>query len=113
MSDSAVPNGSDDGAPRNGTRHSWLSLQFQATLFCAALVVTIDMAAYLTAAPQLRLFESIICLDYYAKNDPGVVDGNGDIPEKYCKVDAVQEELAMLNGFQTLFSNIPGRCEIY
>jgi len=71
-------------------------------------MVTLFIAVFLSIAPQLRLIESIICLKYYKANNPGVIDGNGNIPEEYCKVDSVQEELAILNGFQTLFSNIPG-----
>lgn len=91
-------------------RRRWFlsSPQFYATLLCFVLVVTVDMAAYLSSAPQIRLFESIICLDYYKENDPGFIDGNGNVPEEHCKIDQVQGEIAMLNGFQTLFSNIPG-----
>lgn len=84
------------------------SIQFRATLLCFVIIVTVDMAAYLTSAPQVRLFESIVCLDYYRANDPGIIGRDGSVPEEYCKIDSVQSEIAMLNGLQTLFSNIPG-----
>lgn len=84
------------------------NVQFRATLLCFVIIVTVDMAGYLSSAPQVRLFESIVCLDYYRENDPSLVGGDGSVPEELCKVDSVQREIAMLNGMQTLFSNIPG-----
>ncbi|KAH8150986.1 uncharacterized protein LAJ45_05169 [Morchella importuna] len=84
------------------------NVQFRATLLCFVIIVTVDMAGYLSSAPQVRLFESIVCLDYYRENDPSLIGGDGSVPEELCKVDSVQREIAMLNGMQTLFSNIPG-----
>ena len=66
------------------------------------------LAASIGAAPELRLFESIICHDYYKVADPRWIDGNGFVEEKYCKVDKVQEQLALLLGWATFFDNLPG-----
>ncbi|KAF8537766.1 major facilitator superfamily domain-containing protein [Trichophaea hybrida] len=94
--------------PRNPLRRIFGSLRAYATFLCAVLIVTLFIAVFLSAAPQLRLIESIICSNYYRENDRRIFNENGNIPEQYCKVDSIQEELAFLNGFQTLFSNIPG-----
>jgi hypothetical protein len=66
------------------------------------------MAAFLSITPQIRLFESIICENYYKAHDPSVIRPDGSIPEALCKVESVQGELAMLDGFKSLFMNIPG-----
>ncbi|KAI5814503.1 major facilitator superfamily domain-containing protein [Pyronema omphalodes] len=66
------------------------------------------MAAFLSITPQIRLFESIICENYYKAHDPSVIRPDGSIPEALCKVESVQGELAMLDGFKSLFTNIPG-----
>ncbi|KAH0603176.1 uncharacterized protein H6S33_008180 [Morchella sextelata] len=95
-------------ALRTTIAHQLSNVQFRATLLCFVIIVTVDMAGYLSSAPQVRLFESIVCLDYYRENDPGLIGGDGGVPEELCKVDSVQREIAMLNGMQTLFSNIPG-----
>ena len=94
---------------KNPLRRIFPSIQAYATFLCALLVFTIFMAIFLIIAPQVRLVESMICFDYYREHDPGIIDKHGrNIPEKLCKVDSVQEELAFLNGFQLFFANIPG-----
>ena len=60
-------------------------------------------------SPQTRIIESIICYRYYEQQDsskihvgagPGAVGG---VAEILCKVDAVQEDLAMLRGYARLW----------
>lgn len=82
--------------------------QYTTIFLCALAVVFIDMGCFLTSAPQLRLFESIVCRDYYKGRGSGPVDPHGDIPEHLCKINAVQDEVAFLDGYQMLFDNIPG-----
>ena len=94
---------------KNPLRRIFPSIRAYAMFLCALLVFIIFMAIFLIITPQVRLVESIICFDYYRGHDPGVIGEHGrNIPEKLCKVDSVQEELAFLNGFQSFFSNIPG-----
>ena len=80
-----------------------------ATIFlCALAIVFVDMGCFLTSAPQLRLFESIVCRHYYKLQDPGKIDRYGQVPEHLCKINSVQDEIAFLDGYQMLFDNIPG-----
>lgn len=77
---------------------------------CTLAIIFIDMGYFLTSAPQLRLFESIICRNYYRSRDPGVIDRHGQVPEHLCKINVVQDEIAFIDGYQMLFDNIPGAC---
>lgn len=82
--------------------------QYATIFLCALAIVFVDMGCFLTSAPQIRLFESIICRHYYKLRDPGVIDRHGQVPERLCKINSVQDEIAFLDGYQMLFDNIPG-----
>lgn len=71
------------------------------------LVAIIDMGAFLAEAPRTRVYEANICLGYYRKSDSSVISPDGTIPEKLCKVDAVQQDMAMIFGWQEMFDAIP------
>lgn len=72
-----------------------------------ALVAIIDMGAFLAEAPRTRVYEANVCLGYYQETNPSVIDVDGAIPEKLCKVDAVQQKMAMIFGWQEMFDAIP------
>ncbi|KAF3035648.1 hypothetical protein E8E12_000603 [Didymella heteroderae] len=72
-----------------------------------ALVAIIDLGAFLGEAPRTRVFEANICLGYYRQIDPSVIGEHGTIVEKLCKVDAVQQKMAMIFGWQEMFDAIP------
>lgn len=72
-----------------------------------ALVAIIDMGAFLAEAPRTRVYEANICLSHYQLNNPSVIGVDGTIPEKLCKVDAVQQKMAMIFGWQEMFDAIP------
>lgn len=73
-----------------------------------ALVSIIDVGAYLAEPPKTRVFEANLCLIYYRKNDPSAIGSNGSILEKLCKVDEVQQKMAVIFGWQDTFDSIPG-----
>jgi MFS family permease len=72
-----------------------------------ALVAIIDMGAFLAEAPRTRVYEANLCLRYYRESDPSVISADGTISEKLCKVDAVQQKMAMIFGWQEMFDAIP------
>jgi|SRR5690242_4029015 len=72
-----------------------------------ALVAIIDMGAFLAEAPRTRVYEANICLSYYRETDPSVIGADGTIAEKLCKVDEVQQQMAMIFGWQDMFDAIP------
>lgn len=81
----------------------WIAM----VIMAFALVAIIDMGAFLADAPRTRVYEANICLDYYRKADPSVIGVDGTIPEKLCKIDQVQQRMAMIFGWQEMFDAIP------
>ncbi|OCK77466.1 MFS general substrate transporter [Lepidopterella palustris CBS 459.81] len=62
------------------------------------LLILINMATSLYNLPLNRVIEMRLCREYYSSNDPSVISPDGSIPEKLCKLDRVQEQLAWLQG---------------
>lgn len=73
------------------------------------LVFLFNFSSSLTGASTLRIYESIICHGYYKTNDPSRIGDGGVVDERHCKVDAVQEELAVLTGWESFFNTLPGK----
>lgn len=73
-----------------------------------SIVFVTDLANSVSKAPLTRVFESIICQNHFAIIDPSKINSNGFVEERYCKVGLVQEELALLRGWQDFFDYIPG-----
>ncbi|KAF2822842.1 MFS general substrate transporter [Ophiobolus disseminans] len=72
------------------------------------LVAVIDVGAFLAEPPKTRIFEANICLSYYREHDASAIGADGSIPEQLCKIDAVQQKLAFILGFQDAFDALPG-----
>ena len=71
------------------------------------LIAIIDVGAFLAEAPKTRVYEASICLQYYQKHDPSKIGRNGAVPEALCKEDAIQQQMAMIFGWQDMFDAIP------
>lgn len=77
------------------------------------MIAVIDMGAFLADPPKTRIFEANICLSYYREHDASAIGDDGSVPEQRCKIDAVQQKLAMIFGWQDTFEAILGRrCEV-
>lgn len=72
------------------------------------MIAIIDVGAYLSEPPKTRVFEANICQHYYEENDPSKIGPDGRVPENLCKIDEVQQKLAMIFGWQDTFDAIPG-----
>ena len=80
------------------------------------VVMMVLVGDQLAEVPQMRIFESIYCYQYWEKVDhtkllvgragvgPGAVGG---VDEKWCKIPQIQGKVAELKGYQTLFDGIP------
>lgn len=81
-----------------------------ALLVCLAfvLITIVDVGAFLAEPPKTRVFEANICVTYYEENDPSKIRSDGSVPEALCKIDEVQQKLAMIFGWQDTFDAIPG-----
>jgi len=52
---------------------------------CCLLVMVLISASYaFTEAPLYRLYESVLCREYYKEHDTFMVDYHGEIPEEKC-----------------------------
>ena len=65
-------------------------------VFCAMFGVLLQ------PAPRTQIYESIICGDYYSNIDTYLGD------DRDCKIQPVQEELALIRGVERLTELIPG-----
>lgn len=84
-----------------------------------AQVVVANVGSLATTVPQLRMFEIIVCENYYRHNDtaptglllppPSFLVGNGSpIDERMCKIPPVQNKVAKLNGWNESLSAFVG-----
>jgi hypothetical protein len=64
---------------------------------------------YFSVAPQLRVYEDIICRHYYDEiKGQGHIAFTEDIDESLCKIDEIQEELAIVVGGLSVADSVPG-----
>ncbi|KAM0559775.1 hypothetical protein ACHAPJ_004299 [Fusarium lateritium] len=92
-------------APAHRTRCSWPWIYV--VILCIVLAIVSDVGESLYAAPRVRLFESVACTRYYLRHDPSLVDRDGSVPERLCKIDLVQDKVASVVGWQYFFDAIP------
>ena len=100
------------------SRHTFIrSPRFIITWLIMAIIV-VDVAEQLAEAPQMRIFESIFCYQYWEQNDPsklrigraGVGPGAiGGVDEQWCKLPQIQGKVAAIRGYQTMFDGIPSK----
>lgn len=60
------------------------------------LVAIVDVGAFLSEPPKTRVYESNICVRHYQTIDPSKIQEDGTVPEALCKVDEVQQTMAMM-----------------
>ncbi|KAF2132125.1 hypothetical protein P153DRAFT_373932 [Dothidotthia symphoricarpi CBS 119687] len=63
-----------------------------------SILVLIHLSTALYTLPLNRVIERRLCQEHYARLDPHSFPPGGIIPEKVCKIDAVQRQLAWLQG---------------
>lgn len=74
------------------------------TLVCTLLML-LDIAGFLGMAPQIQIFEDIICQNYYA----GQLNQIDTLPvNERCKIEPVQSELAVIQAYKDTFEQLPG-----
>jgi hypothetical protein len=89
----------------SGSRSKWLWTHVVA--LCITISIIVDIGEQLFMAPKVRLYESIACAAHYLHHNSSLVGKDGFIPEKLCKVNPVQEKIAMILGWQDCFDSIP------
>jgi hypothetical protein len=91
---------SRDTSPTRSMSSSSGHLQVpRSSLWPLLLLLTIThMGHALYSLPLNRVIERRLCDEHYAKYGQSVTGLDGSIPEKMCKIDEVQRQLAMLQG---------------
>ncbi|KAI7195079.1 MFS general substrate transporter [Hortaea werneckii] len=94
-----------------------LPRRWQTLTYLLMLVIFLAGAAdSIVESPTTRIFESVICYRYFESEDPSKIrlgrtdvgpGAIGGVEERYCKADSVQQQLASLAGYQTLFEGFP------
>lgn len=62
------------------------------------LLILVHLSAVLYTLPLNRVIELRLCQDYYEHHDSALIPEYGSIPEKLCKIDGIQRQLAWLQG---------------
>jgi len=73
-------------------------------LSVVALLVLWQFSFSLLEVPRVRLFEQMICTQYYSAESHGNSLGH----EERCKVPAVQHELALVAAYKLCLDGLPG-----
>ncbi|KAL3428495.1 MFS multidrug transporter [Phlyctema vagabunda] len=98
--DTLLPQGQPD---RKSRRRRTLAI----VTLCISIVTAVDFGFFLVLIPLTRVYEIIICFNYYSSVDPGIIGPGGFIAEKLCKVEPVQSELAFVRGYEVFFMSLP------
>jgi hypothetical protein len=68
--------------------------------FLGCLIIFLNEAEYFfKQVPSLRAIEAMYCIEYYADRDPGLAAMGKHIPERECKNDVIQKQIAVANGW--------------
>lgn len=97
------PSPSPSGKPTTKDTH-----YIRIVVLVTASVFLLEIGDFMMRAPTLRLMEDILCRQYYDSRDDESIDLRLPIPEDNCKIAPIQGELAMLRGWDTTFSCLPG-----
>ncbi|KAL9109235.1 MAG: hypothetical protein Q9227_006161 [Pyrenula ochraceoflavens] len=84
------------------------SRRFRIIVIAFIFVFFIEAGITMIVAPMTRIQESIECRNFYLKNDPSAISGDGEIPEELCKNEQIQSELALIRGLSELFDGLVG-----
>lgn len=79
------------------------------SIVCAVFLICADFGFFMSTAPQIAVYEDIICRNY---QDTLHRAGNETLSSPVsnpCKSEAVQGELALVIGYQSTFDVMPGR----
>ncbi|KGO74874.1 Major facilitator superfamily domain, general substrate transporter [Penicillium italicum] len=109
--DMTVDTLTDETAPLLGshtTKPAQHPKKLLVSIVCAIFLLSADFGFFMSTAPQMAVYEEIICRNYQATLH-GAGNDTGIPPElNPCKSEAVQGELALVIGYQDTFDVMPG-----
>lgn len=90
-----------DDRPREATRSDDAQPLSKLILYFMTIHFLLAFAEIILVAPLIRLFENSLCLSHYGFP-------NGGVKEVLCKIPEVQQPLATIRGWKSLFDTVPG-----
>lgn len=91
------PNSS--GRPPTGKSSQTKAASSFRTIWTLLILLALqNMAIKLMNLPLNRVIELRYCQQYYYQHDPSKIETGGSIPEKLCKLDSIQQQLAWMQG---------------
>jgi hypothetical protein len=78
-------------------------------VLCCLFIILFEFADILRFTPSLHLLELAYCRRYYSEHNPGLIDPVGNIPERFCKLQEIQEDLASMRGWFGSIEGLIGR----
>lgn len=106
-------NETPEGASSNGTgeRPSRTSKAYPYVVILALLFsIVADFGGSLVDTPEVRLLEMAVCRDYYRRHDLDIIGPPplSYVPERDCKIQVVQRDLAYLRATKSILMTLPG-----
>lgn len=77
-------------------------------LLCGGALL-FDLSNNLSEVAEVAILEDIVCRDYYAKSAVNTIISAAE----RCKIEPIQTEIALLNGWRETFETIPGESIIW
>lgn len=81
---------------------------FHVIIFATLIILLTDLGSLVGQAPLARLYESILCAQYWKQHDPSRLLPDGSVPEELCKLNSMQDTVAVLFGWQWVWDAVPG-----
>lgn len=79
---------------------------FRLKVILFSMILAVEVGFAFVEGPQVRIFESIACRQYFSVADPSQIGANGQVPEEMCKGADVQAELAAVKGYHMFFDGL-------
>ncbi|KAL4952555.1 major facilitator superfamily domain-containing protein [Aspergillus filifer] len=72
------------------------------------MTLAVEVGFVMAGGPMTRIYESIVCRDYYSAYDPSklTLGADGQVPEELCKGKEVQSEVAAVKGYMEFFEGM-------
>jgi hypothetical protein len=86
----------------------WNKDEIRALISTAVFLILFTLADLLKYVAVVRLLELGVCREYQLRHNPSLVDDNGYVPEKLCKLAEIQQRLAHLRGYYSALDSVIG-----
>jgi hypothetical protein len=80
--------------------------RWQALYVIVTFLTLIDFLGFLGELTKVRVYEGVLCRQYYVERNSSLFDDDGNVPEKYCKNTDIQSELAQIRGALSFLDEI-------